>query len=300
MKYDDNFEKVIKYLFESEGGYVNDKDDRGGQTNYGVTQATYDSWRKQKGLPIKDVKNITKDEAKKLYYEEFWKGTGASEVKDLREAYLLFDTAIICGPYNAQKMYKRAGGNIYQFLKERAKFHNVDIKKNPEQEKFKEGWFNRLKDLENNMNEIVNKRYYVPPYQNEITPFDKEYNGPLKKIDTSNMSDKDIQSIRNKYLYLLNKNYEKNNQQNGKPTGQAAPISNLIKSTPVTQPTVKTDKPQTPSQKFSDEIRAKFRAKNSETNKRLNRILNFHSSNANFENGHWVTMNGAHVFIKDN
>ena len=87
--------------------------------------------------------------------------------------------------------------------------------------------------------------------------------------------------------------------KNGTTTGQAAPVSNSVKSIPITQPTVKVEKPQTPSQKFSDEIRQKFKAKNNESNKRLNRILNFHNSNTNFENGHWVTMNGAHVFIED-
>ena len=56
---------------------------------------------------------------------------------------------------------------------------------------------------------------------------------------------------------------------------------------------------KTPSQKFSDEIRQKLKAKNLESNKRLNRILNFHNPNPNLENGHWVTMNGAHVFIED-
>ena len=286
MKYDNNFEKIMDYVFNSEGGYVNHKHDRGGATNYGVTQTTYNSWRKQKGLPIEDVKNITKDEAKKLYYEEFWKGTGAS------------DTSVICGPYNAKIMYKKSGGNIYKFLKERAKFHNIDIDKNPNQKEFKEGWFNRLKDLENNMNDIVNKGYYIPTYQNEITPFDKEYKGNLKKIDTGKLSKIKIQSLRNKYLYLQNKNNE-NNKEPGTTTGQAAPISNTVKPIHIKQPTMKTDKPKTPSQKFSDEIRAKFRAKNNENNKRLKRILNFHNSNPNLENGHWVTMNGAHVFIED-
>ena len=71
------------------------------------------------------------------------------------------------------------------------------------------------------------------------------------------------------------------------------------KSNIISSKTVKTEIPKTPSQKFSDEIRAKFRAKNLESNNRLNRILNFHDSNTNFENGHWVTMNGAHVFIED-
>jgi len=56
---------------------------------------------------------------------------------------------------------------------------------------------------------------------------------------------------------------------------------------------------KTQSQKFSDEIRQKFKAKDNKSNKRINRILNFHNPNPNLENGHWVTMNGAHVFIED-
>ena len=82
-------------------------------------------------------------------------------------------------------------------------------------------------------------------------------------------------------------------------TGQAAPVSKSIKSTSPTASFSKTNTPKTPSQKFSDEIRQKFKAKNLESNKRLNRILNFHNPNPNLENGHWVTMNGAHVFIED-
>ena len=293
MKYDDNFEKVMDYVFNSEGGYVNHKHDRGGPTNFGVTQKTYNAWRKQKGLPAKDVKNITKDEAKKLYYEEFWKGTGASDVEDLREAYLLFDTSIICGPYNAKVMYKKSDGDIYKFLKERAKFHNVDIEKNPMQKEFKEGWFNRLKTLENNMNEIVNKGYYVPPYQNEITPFDKEYKGELNTESINKLSEKERQNKRNKYLYLINKNKEKYNKHYGTSTGQAAPISNTSVWTKS-----QTEPPKTKSQNFSDMIRQKYKAQQAENNKKFNKIFKSHSTQPT-GNGHWVTMNGAHIFIED-
>ena len=297
MKYDDNFEKVMDYVFNSEGGYVNHKYDRGGPTNFGVTQKTFNAWRKQKGLPIKDVKNITKEEAKKLYYEEFWNSTGASDVEDLREAYLLFDTSIICGPYNAKVMYKKSNGDIYKFLKERAKFHNVDIEKNPMQKEFKEGWFNRLKTLENNMNEIVNKGYYVPPYQNEITPFDKEYKGELNTESINKLSEKERQNKRNKYLYLINKNKEKYNKYYGTTTGQAAPVSNSVKSNSSNPQTVKSEKPKMTSKDFSDMIRQKYKTQQAENNKKISKI--FRTSTPNSGNGHWVTMNGAHVFIED-
>ena len=83
MKYDKNFETVMDYVFKSEGGFRDSKNDLGGRTDKGVTQTTYDLWRKKKGLAPKDVKGISNEEAKQLYYEEFWLPTGASKIKDL-------------------------------------------------------------------------------------------------------------------------------------------------------------------------------------------------------------------------
>ena len=31
------FEKIVKEVIEHEGGYVNDPDDRGGETKYGIS-----------------------------------------------------------------------------------------------------------------------------------------------------------------------------------------------------------------------------------------------------------------------
>ena len=216
MKYDKNFETVMDYVFKSEGGFRDSKNDLGGRTDKGVTQTTYNAWRKKKGLAPKDVKGISTEEAKQLYYEEFWVPTGASKVQDLREGYLLFDMALNSGPYEAKKLYEKSNGNIYQFLKDRKTYYNNLIKIKPKQEEHREGWYNRLKDLENNMNEIINKSYYTPPYQNEQTPYDKGFNNPNLNTDFKNYEQDELQNIRNKYLYLKNKN--------GVPTGQAANI----------------------------------------------------------------------------
>ena len=216
MKYDKNFETVMDYVFKSEGGFSDRKNDLGGRTDKGITQSTYNAWRKKKGLAPKDVKGISTEEAKQLYYEEFWLPTGASKVKDLREGYLLFDMALNSGPYEAKKLYKKSNGNIYQFLKDRKTFYDNLIKRKPDQEEHREGWYNRLNDIENNMNEIVNKGYYTPPYQNELTPYDKGYNNPNLNTDFSNYKESELQNIKNKYLYLKNKA--------GIATGQAANI----------------------------------------------------------------------------
>lgn len=55
-----------------EGGYVNHPKDPGGATDRGITQATYDGWRKAKGLKPKPVRGITAAEAATIFFEEFW------------------------------------------------------------------------------------------------------------------------------------------------------------------------------------------------------------------------------------
>lgn len=85
----------------------------------------------------------------------------------------------------------------------------------------------------------------------------------------------------------------------GKPTGQAAPISNYAKSTSITQPTVKTEKSKTQSQNFSDMIRQKYKNQQNKSNEKFRQIFSRYSSSHNTENGHWITMNGVHVFIED-
>ena len=87
--------------------------------------------------------------------------------------------------------------------------------------------------------------------------------------------------------------------KSGTTTGQAAPVSNSTKSTPITKPTVKSDKSKTPSQNFSDIIRQKYKTQQAKSNEKFRQIFKWHSSSQNTGNGHWVTMNGAHVFIED-
>ncbi len=76
-------------------------------------------------------------------------------------------------------------------------------------------------------------------------------------------------------------------------TGQATTINNSSSNKqPVSHPKQKSE-----SQKnFSDILRQKFKSIKSENNQKLSRIF---KSNQNSGNGHWVTMNGAHVFIED-
>ena len=212
--YDKNFEKIVQLVFGSEGGFSNHPNDRGGRTNYGVTQSTYNGWRRKKGLSVKDVFYITKEEAKQLYYEEFWKASGADKLTDPREAYILFDMAVNSSPYEAKKLFKQSNENFYKFLKNRKIFYKNLIDRRPDQKVFEKGWMSRLKQVEDNANSMITNGFYTPSYANSITPFDEEYSGELKRVD--NLDSYERERLKNKYQYLLNKRSIQ--------TGGAAPI----------------------------------------------------------------------------
>ena len=52
---DYEYPNMLKFVLARGGGYVNDKDDPGGETNKGITHTTYDSYRSSKELPIRSV-----------------------------------------------------------------------------------------------------------------------------------------------------------------------------------------------------------------------------------------------------
>lgn len=52
----EDFEKMLKFVLQRGGGYVNDLHDLGGETNKGITHNTYNSYRRSKGLPLNMIK----------------------------------------------------------------------------------------------------------------------------------------------------------------------------------------------------------------------------------------------------
>ena len=73
MDNDKYFNEILKILFGIEGGYVNHTLDKGGATNFGITQDTMNSWRKRNRLPSGSVKtDLTKQEAREIYYNMFF------------------------------------------------------------------------------------------------------------------------------------------------------------------------------------------------------------------------------------
>ena len=88
------FDSIIGKNLEHEGGYVNNKNDRGGETKYGITKPFMEDFKYAlpggRTIPIKD---LTVDDAKKLY-KALWDRYNLGHVRDKNVAYVIFDYMI--------------------------------------------------------------------------------------------------------------------------------------------------------------------------------------------------------------
>ncbi len=104
-----NFDKSINLMLGLEGGKTDEGTDRGGRTNYGITQFTYDEWNKKHKLPKKDVFTITPEIAKQIYKEEYWNLIKGDQLpKNVANAIL--SMALTDGPQDAIKFVQRMLG----------------------------------------------------------------------------------------------------------------------------------------------------------------------------------------------
>jgi len=146
MKDNAIFQKALSFVLKAEGGYVNDPDDKGGATNKGITQNTYNGWLQSKGLSVKDVKNITTDEVAQIYYQNYWIKAGCTQMSKVFAVYA-FDTAVNMGVGRVKEFMTYAQyKDPNKFLIARiAKYRQFS--KNPSQAKFLKGWLNRVNAL---------------------------------------------------------------------------------------------------------------------------------------------------------
>ena len=90
------FDRALEYVLKNEGGFVNDPNDPGGATNYGITQGTYASWR---GEPVNalDVETMSLEEAGTIYRERYWTPLGCDKLRQYPIACAMFDAGVLFG-----------------------------------------------------------------------------------------------------------------------------------------------------------------------------------------------------------
>ena len=152
------FDDIIEVVLEHEGGYVNDPDDPGGETNFGVAKRSH---------PDVDIANLTKEGAKEIYKEVYW---DANKVESLPEnlRHIAFDMYVNQGKSRGVKILQQAanakgaglkvdGGLGPMTLKAitesnvelqrvrayRIKYYADLVTRKPDLEKFYFGWFRR-------------------------------------------------------------------------------------------------------------------------------------------------------------
>lgn len=201
---DELFQLFMERVALSEGGYVNDPNDRGGATNRGITQRTYDAWNKSHNLPLKDVKFITKQEAYAIYKKNYFDNANIYEIAtgknggtgDVELAFYVFDYGINAGVGSASKMLKKTGYNSQSFIQGVENRYEEIAQRDISQRKFLQGWKNRLKNNISFTNQIINNNTNIVKIANNNS-----------NNNATNYSDK-IQSP-NKIRVLANKNEQK-------------------------------------------------------------------------------------------
>ncbi|MEM0444201.1 MAG: glycosyl hydrolase 108 family protein [Candidatus Caldarchaeum sp.] len=135
------FDKALSFTLKWEGGYSNHPSDPGGATNMGITQSTYDAWRNSKGLPKQDVKNLTRDEAARIYRERYWDPLKVDNANPAL-ALIAFDSAVNHGVSTSLKWLSESNGDWRKFAAIRLEFYT----KLRTWEVFGRGWTRRLAD----------------------------------------------------------------------------------------------------------------------------------------------------------
>ena len=150
------FFEIVNHTLEEEGGYVNDPNDKGGETNFGISKRAY---------PHVDIFNLTEDDAIDIYWKDYWvRGKCDKVPSKLQPIY--FDMCVNFGISGATKVLQataiskgadikadgRIGPNTIKAIKnlslERVrafrvlKFAKIVIA-NPKQMKFWYGWYRR-------------------------------------------------------------------------------------------------------------------------------------------------------------
>lgn len=98
------FEAAVEHILENEGGYA-PSDMNGAPVNFGINQGAN---------PDIDVKGLTRDQAKQIYLERYWKPSGADSLPaNLQAPY--FDV-YIRNPEFAKRALQESGGDAARFM----------------------------------------------------------------------------------------------------------------------------------------------------------------------------------------
>lgn len=141
-------------------GYVNDPDDAGGETKFGIAK---------NANPSVDITNLTWAQAKEIYFKNYWL-KGRCDQMPPKLAIMHFDGCVNHGVKTAAKFLQRALeipddgiiGSItlqkiwsvdeleicHRIANRRRQFYNAIVQNKPSQSKYLKGWLRRINEIE--------------------------------------------------------------------------------------------------------------------------------------------------------
>ena len=162
-----NFDKAFDLVMKSEGGYVNDPSDRGGETNLGVTIAAWGAYLGRNIQPG-EMKALTREQVKPFYKQMYWDKVKCDDLPKGVD-YAVFDFAVNAGTGRAAKFLQRAVGAVDDgvigagtlalvakaltkdlldnFSKQKEDFYRGLAETNASQQKFLKGWLARVEHV---------------------------------------------------------------------------------------------------------------------------------------------------------
>lgn len=162
----DRFDVFMSYILDVEGGYSYHPADKGGATNYGITEQVA-----RKNGYNGSMKELPIDVAKSIYKKDYYNKFNLDKIKDNRIALSIFDWVVNSGVWGTKKAQQTINNilgtnlvidgilgqrsinalnniNINEFLEEyhniQRQFYTAIVNNNPTQKVFLKGWMNRV------------------------------------------------------------------------------------------------------------------------------------------------------------
>lgn len=116
-----NFDNAVELVLKHEGGFVNNANDSGGATAFGISLRFLKDY--VKGSPgefaifdidhdgdidADDIRGLSVDSAKHLYKKEFWDKNNYDNIQNYLIARKIFDLSVNMGSSQAHKILQRA------------------------------------------------------------------------------------------------------------------------------------------------------------------------------------------------
>jgi lysozyme family protein len=108
-----DFESAVNFVLANEGGLSENPNDAGGITNHGISLRFLRSFGSKydlnkNGILEDDIRNMTLDQAKRVYYEEFWQTAPFAKILNQQIANYVFDMCVHHGVATGIRLLQRA------------------------------------------------------------------------------------------------------------------------------------------------------------------------------------------------